>query len=66
MRHKNKKNLTKKEDVLELYDPMFHDHRFEIIEKNLSPETLKKFKKLSNEDKAMFIVVLIEEGVLSW
>ena len=29
-------------------------------------ENAKKFKKLSNEDKALFINILIKKGVLSW
>ncbi len=61
-----KKPKTRKDDESELYDPLFHPSRFEIVEQQLSPDYQKKFKDLSNEDKALFINILIKEGKLSW
>jgi len=49
-----------------LYEYFFHELRFPIIEQRLSPEKAKKFRELPNEDKALFVNYLIEEGVLSW
>ncbi len=59
-------NVDKKEESPELYDFFFHEARFPIVEQHLSPENAKKFKELSNEDKALFINILIKEGNLSW
>lgn len=50
----------------QLYEFFFHDSRFPIVDKELSPENAQKFRALSNEDKALFINVLIAEGKLSW
>ena len=55
-----------KQSKTEIYDKFFHDSRFPIVEKRLSPKNAEIFKSLSNEDKAMFINILIDEGVLSW
>lgn len=61
MRKKNPK-----EDKAEIYKYFFHESRFPIIESQLSQKNAKKFRKLSNESKALFINFLIKEGVLSW
>ena len=53
-------------DKTEVYEYFFHESRFPIVERQLSQENAKKFRKLSNEDKALFINILIKEGVLSW
>ncbi len=58
--------MVKKEGTPEIYDYFFHESRFPIVEKQLSPKNAKKFRKLSNEDKALFINILIKKGVLSW
>lgn len=50
----------------ELYDYFFHESRFPLVEQQLSPENAKKFRELSNTDKALFINILIKEGKLSW
>lgn len=50
----------------EIYDYFFHESRFPIIEQKLSLENAKRFRNLSNENKALFINVLIRKGVLSW
>jgi len=57
--------VTEESDKL-LYDNIFHEARFPIVEKALSPENAQKFRESSNEDKALFINVLIAEGKLSW
>jgi hypothetical protein len=49
-----------------LYEYFFHEARFPLVEQQLSPENAEKFKKLSNDDKALFINILIKKGVLSW
>lgn len=49
-----------------LYEYFFHESRFPLIEQQLSPEKAKKFRELSNEDKALFVNYLIEKRVLSW
>ena len=49
-----------------LYEFFFHESRFPVVEKTLSPENAQKFRGLSNEDKALFVNVLIGEGKLSW
>ena len=49
-----------------LYEFFFHESRLPAVEKALSPENAQKFRELSNEDKALFINVLIKEGKLSW
>lgn len=59
-------NPTKEKDKIELYDPLFRDSRFPIVERQLSLENQQRFKALSNEDKALFINILIKEGKLSW
>jgi hypothetical protein len=48
----------------ELYEFFFHEYRFPIVKQHLSPENVRMFKKLSNEDKALFINILIKKGVL--
>ena len=60
----NKKDREGESPII--YDYFFHESRFPIVEKQLSPENAKKFKELSNEDKALFINILIEKGVLAW
>ena len=57
---------VKEKSVTQLYEYCFHESRFPIVEKELSPENAQKFRELSNEDKALFINVLIAEGKLSW
>ncbi len=58
--------MENKNDKDRLYKFSFHESRFPIIEQHLSPEKAKKFRELSNEDKALFVNYLIEIGVLSW
>ena len=55
-----------KDNSSQLYERFFHESRFPIVEKALSPENAQKFRESSNEDKALFINVLIAEGKLSW
>lgn len=62
----SEKVKVKSESDKQLYDVFFHESRFPIVEKELSPENAQKFRELSNEDKALFINVLIAEGKLSW
>lgn len=50
----------------QLYEYFFHEARFPIVEKVLSPKNAQKFREASNEDKALFINILISEGMLSW
>ena len=57
---------VKEKSDKQLYEFFFHESRFPIVEKALSPENAQKFRELSNEDKALFINVLIKEGKLSW
>lgn len=57
---------VKEKSDKQLYEYFFHESRFPIVEKALSPEKAQKFRELSNEDKALFINVLIAEGRLSW
>lgn len=64
MKFKRKKKGNKEENSL--YEYFFHEARFPIVEKHLSPENAKKFRKLPNDDKALYINILIEKGVLSW
>ena len=47
-------------------ESIFYQTRFPIVEKALSPERANIFKKMSFEDKKLFVNVLIEEGKLSW
>ncbi|MEE9379593.1 MAG: hypothetical protein V3V33_16330 [Candidatus Lokiarchaeia archaeon] len=60
------KKKNTQEDKAEIYEYFFHESRFPIVESQLSQKNAKRFRKLSNEDKALFINILIEEGVLSW
>ena len=53
-------------EKIEIYEFFFHESRFPIVEKHLNQKNAKKFRELSNEDKALFINILIEKGVLSW
>ena len=57
---------VKEKSDKQLYMFSFHESRFPIVEEALSPENAQKFRALSNEDKALFINVLIAEGRLSW
>ncbi len=57
---------VKEKSDTQLYEYFFHESRFPIVEKELSPENAQKFRESSNEDKALFINVLITEGRLSW
>ena len=57
---------VKEKSDKQLYVFFFHESRFPIVEKALSPENAQKFRELSNEDKALFINILIAEGKLSW
>jgi hypothetical protein len=66
MKRHDKIDLNQKKDSTELYDFFFHEARFPIVERHLSPENAKKFRKLSNEDKGLFVNILIKEGILSW
>ncbi len=66
MKNHNKKDIPKIKESPELYDFFFHEARFPIVERHLSPENVKKFRKLSNEDKALFVNILIKEGKRSW
>ena len=47
-------------------EKIFYETRSLIVEKGLSPERAKIFRKLSFEDKKLFVNVLIAEGRLSW
>jgi len=47
-------------------ESIFYKTRFPIVEKALTPKKAKIFKKMSFEDKKLFVNVLIEEGKLSW
>ncbi len=58
-------NVKEKSDE-QLYEYFFHESRFPLVEKELSPENAQKFRESSNEDKALFINFLIMEGELSW
>ena len=60
----NEKVIKKSDN--QLYEYFFHEARFPIVEKALSPENAQKFRESSNEDKALFINVLIAEGKLTW
>ena len=60
------RKLRVRESETEIYEYFFHEYRFPLVEKQLSPENAKKFSKLSSEEKALFINILIKEGFLSW
>ena len=47
--------MNEKIEDKQLYEYFFHEARFPIIEKVLSPENVQKFREASNEDKALFI-----------
>ena len=66
MKEKVKKMSDKTDDTNQLYEYFFHESRFPIVEQALSPENAQKFRELPNEDKALFINILIAEGRLSW
>ena len=46
----NEKVKEKSDD--QLYEFFFHESRFPLVERVLSPENAQKFRELSNEDKA--------------
>jgi len=61
---KNKLEEDKPEN--EIYDYFFHESRFPVIEQKLSPKNARRFRNLSNENRSLFINILIKNGVLSW
>jgi len=63
---KIRRRLHKIKDSVQLYDEFFHPSRIQLVEKHLSPATAKKFRRLSKDDQALFINILITEGKLSW
>jgi len=48
-------NIEREIESPEIYNYFFHESRFPLVEKQLSPENAKKFKTFSNENKALFI-----------
>ena len=56
----------KDKEQSDIYEYFFYESRFPIVEKALSPENAQKFRESSNEDKALFVNILIAEGKLSW